>query len=343
MLSNKTNKSSLNPFIARYAFWKWRSKFCIFYKTSKFFNDFSRENHGRGGHEHVVCRRIFGGKLFFKMMSAGGRLYTLQENPHFWFQRSKLDHLMVLVHSYIMIHLFPKCVVNGEGAAHVFILRIFNRVLHFDWLHCTSIRRDQWSLLVTGTKAFLQINRWEELSSQVEAFIQCQVLSTVNMRKAFWVNKPAGIQCDQSTLQLNLPLIKDPFKQDMCVVRPGGYRTRVSRVSFRDFQQLSSVCSSDDRDPWGQVSSVPTTCLCASVHHTQLQTLDINLSATLHILHLLGRPYGWNRIIHHALKLVVPNDPRRSSPPDAEVEVTVCVGLLQHHWLPSKPQTLNLM
>jgi hypothetical protein len=27
---------------------------------------------------------VFGGKLSFKKMSAGGRLCTLQENPHFW-------------------------------------------------------------------------------------------------------------------------------------------------------------------------------------------------------------------------------------------------------------------
>ncbi len=27
---------------------------------------------------------VFGGKLSFKKMSAGGGLCTLQENPHFW-------------------------------------------------------------------------------------------------------------------------------------------------------------------------------------------------------------------------------------------------------------------
>ncbi len=27
---------------------------------------------------------VFGGKFSFKMMSAGGRLCTLQENPPFW-------------------------------------------------------------------------------------------------------------------------------------------------------------------------------------------------------------------------------------------------------------------
>ncbi len=42
------------------------------------------ENHGHGGHELGVRRGVFGGKLLFKMMSAGGRLCTLQESPHFW-------------------------------------------------------------------------------------------------------------------------------------------------------------------------------------------------------------------------------------------------------------------
>jgi hypothetical protein len=58
--------------------------FCIFYETFKIFNDFSWENHGHGGHEHGVRRGVFGGKLSFEKMSAGGRLCTLQENPHFW-------------------------------------------------------------------------------------------------------------------------------------------------------------------------------------------------------------------------------------------------------------------
>jgi hypothetical protein len=32
----------------------------------------------------VSAGGVFGGKLSFKRMSAGGRLCTLQENPHFW-------------------------------------------------------------------------------------------------------------------------------------------------------------------------------------------------------------------------------------------------------------------
>ncbi len=60
------------------------SKFRIFYEILKIFNDVSRENHGHGGDAHGVRRGVFGGKLSFKMMSAGGRLCTFQENPHFW-------------------------------------------------------------------------------------------------------------------------------------------------------------------------------------------------------------------------------------------------------------------
>ncbi len=47
-------------FLARYRFLKWGSKFRIFYKTLKIFNNFSRQNHGHGGHEHCVCRGVLG-------------------------------------------------------------------------------------------------------------------------------------------------------------------------------------------------------------------------------------------------------------------------------------------
>jgi hypothetical protein len=56
----------------------------------KIFNDFSRENYGHGGHEQDVRRGVFGGKLSFKNMSAGGRLCTLQENHHFWVKTIKV-------------------------------------------------------------------------------------------------------------------------------------------------------------------------------------------------------------------------------------------------------------
>jgi hypothetical protein len=64
--------------------------FCIFHETLNIFNDFSWENHGHGGHEHGVCRLVFGGKLSFKKMYAGGRLYALQETPHFWVPTIKI-------------------------------------------------------------------------------------------------------------------------------------------------------------------------------------------------------------------------------------------------------------
>jgi hypothetical protein len=82
-LSNKTNVSSLNPFSCKIQIFEVRVKVSYFYETLKIFTDFSRENHGHGGHEHGVRRGVFGGKLSFKKMSAGGRLCTLQENPHF--------------------------------------------------------------------------------------------------------------------------------------------------------------------------------------------------------------------------------------------------------------------
>jgi hypothetical protein len=56
----------------------------------KIFNDFSRDTHGHGGHEHGVRREVFGGKLSLKKMSAGGRLCTLQENPNFWVPKIKV-------------------------------------------------------------------------------------------------------------------------------------------------------------------------------------------------------------------------------------------------------------
>jgi hypothetical protein len=33
---------------------------------------------------NMVSAGVFGGKLSFKKMPAGGRLCTVQENPHFW-------------------------------------------------------------------------------------------------------------------------------------------------------------------------------------------------------------------------------------------------------------------
>jgi hypothetical protein len=74
-LSNKTN---LTHFLARYRLFKVRVKVSYFYESSEILEDFSRQNHGHGGHENGVHRG-----LSLKKMYAGGRLCTLQENLHF--------------------------------------------------------------------------------------------------------------------------------------------------------------------------------------------------------------------------------------------------------------------
>jgi hypothetical protein len=98
----RPNVSSLNPFACKIQIFKMRVKFRIFYRTLKILNDFSRENHGHDGDEHGVRRRVFGGKVSFKKMSAGGRLCTLQENPHFWVPTIKVtqpDGISLLIKS----------------------------------------------------------------------------------------------------------------------------------------------------------------------------------------------------------------------------------------------------
>ncbi len=44
----------------------------------------------------VSAGGVFGGKLSFKKMSAGGRLSTSQENPHFWVPTIKVRPPTVL-------------------------------------------------------------------------------------------------------------------------------------------------------------------------------------------------------------------------------------------------------
>ncbi len=83
-LSNKTNVSFLNPFSGKIKIFEVSVKVSYFLQYLKIFNDFSREKHSHGGHENGVRRGVFEGKLSFKIMSAQGRLCTLQENPHFW-------------------------------------------------------------------------------------------------------------------------------------------------------------------------------------------------------------------------------------------------------------------
>jgi hypothetical protein len=48
------------------------------------FNDFSWKTMAMTAMNMVSLRGFSGGRLSFKKMSAGGRLCTSQENPHFW-------------------------------------------------------------------------------------------------------------------------------------------------------------------------------------------------------------------------------------------------------------------
>ncbi len=83
----------------------------------------------------------------------------------------------------------------------------------------------------------------------------------------------------------------------------------------------STLRSSRDKDPWGQVSSVPTP---ASAHYKLLQTVDINL-----IRNCRRPPFAVASIWvdcrgHHTLNLLSPMIiDVRSSPSDAKVEVAV--------------------
>ncbi len=78
-----------------------------------------------------------------------------------------------------------------------------------------------------------------------------------------------------------------------------------------------------DKDPWGQVSSVP---IPVTVHYKLLKTLDINL-----ITNCRRPPFTvtsfWVELSRPSyFELAVPNDPRRSSPPDAKVEVAESIS-----------------
>ncbi len=76
--------SSLIPFSCKIQILRVRVKVSYFYKTLKIFDDFSRENHGHGGHEHGVRRGFSGESFHLRRCPQGGRLCSLQENPHFW-------------------------------------------------------------------------------------------------------------------------------------------------------------------------------------------------------------------------------------------------------------------
>ncbi len=71
----------------------------MFYKTLKIFNNFSRENHGHGGHQHGVRRLSTVGFLrvcfHLRWWSQEVASVVCKKIPIFGFQRSKLDHLTV--------------------------------------------------------------------------------------------------------------------------------------------------------------------------------------------------------------------------------------------------------
>jgi hypothetical protein len=93
-------------------------------------------------------------------------------------------------------------------------------------------------------------------------------------------------------------------------------------VQLKVLQQLQLYVPAGTRDPWGQVSSIPTPVF---VRYILLQALYINLITNYRrpsftvtsICVELSRPS------YCTLNLLVPNDPRRLSPPDAKVEVAV--------------------
>jgi hypothetical protein len=62
------NVSSLNSFPCKILIFIVRVNVSYLYETLKIFKDFSRENHGHGGHEHGVHRVVFVGELSFKKM-----------------------------------------------------------------------------------------------------------------------------------------------------------------------------------------------------------------------------------------------------------------------------------
>ncbi len=84
--------------LARYRFLKWRSKFRIFffYETLKSFNDFSRENHGHGSHEHGVRRGFTRVSFHLRRCPHAVASVLCKKTPIFWSRRrSKSDHLTV--------------------------------------------------------------------------------------------------------------------------------------------------------------------------------------------------------------------------------------------------------
>jgi hypothetical protein len=68
----------------------------MFYETLKIFGEFSRENHGHGGHEHGVRRGFFGVSFNLRTCPQGVASVLRKKTSIFGSRRSKLDHLTVL-------------------------------------------------------------------------------------------------------------------------------------------------------------------------------------------------------------------------------------------------------
>jgi hypothetical protein len=111
-------------YLARYRFLRWGSKFCI-YKTLKILKDFSRENHGHGGHEHGVCRWFSGVSFHLRRRPHVVASVLCKKTPIFGSRRSKLDHLSwpdASFPSFYLTSLVPWC--------SLFSPRLSNRIMY---------------------------------------------------------------------------------------------------------------------------------------------------------------------------------------------------------------------
>ncbi len=86
-------------FLARYKYLHWGTKFRIFLKTFKIFDDFSRENHGHGGHYQGVRWGVSGVSFRLRWCPQGVASVLCKKTCIFGFRRSQLDNLTVTLAS----------------------------------------------------------------------------------------------------------------------------------------------------------------------------------------------------------------------------------------------------
>jgi hypothetical protein len=96
------------------------SKFPIFYETWKIFNDFSRENHGHGGHEHGVRRGFSDVSFHLRRCPQGIASLLCKKTFFFDSRRSKLDHLTVPPGTWRSAILSVHKVVDAKGIREIF-------------------------------------------------------------------------------------------------------------------------------------------------------------------------------------------------------------------------------